>query len=414
MRIAYICCDPGVPVFGNKGCSVHVQEVLREFVGRGFEIDLFAMRIGGEAPSDLSGVEVHRIEVGKKSDAHTRERRLLDSNDSLKVLLAEHGPYDLVYERYSLFAYAAMEYARNQSIAGVLEVNSPLVEEQLRYRTLLNAELAEQLTRRVMVAAGVVIAVSEEVAQYVGKQRLDQEQIHVIPNGVDIHRFKQQCARDRMPPSGSFTIGFVGTLKPWHGVASLIEALSVMNAQGESARLLIVGDGPERGSLESQASKVMNNGTTRVEFIGAVHPREVPLLLARMDVAVAPYPEQEHFYFSPLKLIEYMAAGLPTVASRIGQIANTIVHEETGLLYQAGDVQGLASALIRLKRHPKLRISLGTAARAAAESRFTWATAVNRILAIASSIKPSHRSSVVPPPHFPLGSRKSTKPTATS
>ena len=117
-------------------------------------------------------------------------------------------------------------------------------------------------------------------------------------------------------------MGFVGTLRPWHGVEGLIEAFAVLHGLDPDVRLLIVGDGPLRNTLESMAA---DRGVSHaVDFRGAVEPSEVPRMLASMDVAVAPYPPLDDFYFSPLKLFEYMAAGCAIVAAAIGQINQTV------------------------------------------------------------------------------------------
>ncbi|MEM1009821.1 MAG: glycosyltransferase, partial [Myxococcota bacterium] len=71
-------------------------------------------------------------------------------------------------------------------------------------------------------------------------------------------------------------------------------------------------------------------------FTGAVPPEQIPGLLATMDTAVAPYPTNLDFYFSPLKVVEYMAAGLPVVVSRIGQLIDLVDDDITGLLAEGG------------------------------------------------------------------------------
>ncbi|BDI16340.1 hypothetical protein ANSO36C_21420 [Nostoc cf. commune SO-36] len=63
MRIAYICADPGIPVFGQKGCSIHVQEVIRALQKQGSQVTLFATQIGGELPADLANVVVHQLQL---------------------------------------------------------------------------------------------------------------------------------------------------------------------------------------------------------------------------------------------------------------------------------------------------------------------------------------------------------------
>ena len=90
---------------------------------------------------------------------------------------------------------------------------------------------------------------------------------------------------------------------------------------------------------------------------------EVANWLRQMDVGVAPYPEMEPFYFSPLKIYEYMAAALPVVASRVGGLDRVVREQKTGLLYPPGDAAGLQAALAGLRADPALCRRLGQAAR---------------------------------------------------
>src|SRR5262249_55329491 len=122
------------------------------------------------------------------------------------------------------------------------------------------------------------------------------------------------------------------------------------------------------------------------QLTGAVPPSEVPRLLAGMDAAVAPYPKLPRFYFSPLKVYEYMAAGLPVVASRLGQLEELIRHGINGLLCPPGDAAALAAALAGLRADPGLRRRLGETARATVLRQHTWEAAVGRILCLAEAI----------------------------
>jgi len=103
-----------------------------------------------------------------------------------------------------------------------------------------------------------------------------------------------------------------------------------------------------------------------------------------MDVAVAPYPESQRFYFSPLKVYEYMAAGRAVVVSRVGQLESLIQHEVSGLLCPPGDAVALAAALERLRCEPELRSRLGRAARACVLPGHTWEALADRVLQLAS------------------------------
>ena len=379
MRIAYICADPGIPVFGTKGSSIHVQEVIRGFLRHGAQVDLFATRLDGDIPEDLRGVGLHWLPALPKGDLAVREQASLGANRSLSAALERQGPFDLVYERYSLWSFAGMEYARSHGLRGVLEVNAPLIEEQVRYRGLVNRSGAEQVAQRVFVAASKVLAVSEEVARHVEHYPSMRSRLHVVPNGVDPARFPAglQPSYPAANPA-TFTVGFVGTLKPWHGLNVLVEAFAAFHRAVPNSRLLIVGDGPERENLVSSAAAA--GILEAMHLTGAVPLEQIPGHLASMDVAVAPYPQQDDFYFSPLKVYEYMAAGLPIVASRIGQVARLIRDEENGLLCHPGDPAALVAALERIRQEPTLGTRLGANAREAVLREHTWDAVVQRVL----------------------------------
>ena len=298
----------------------------------------------------------------------------------LRGALQSLGPFDVVYERHSLWSYAAMEYARETGITGLLEVNAPLLEEQARYRKLPHPTLAKQTVSRAYAASTTLLAVSEGVAKYVNEHPEADGRVHVVPNGVDPARF----ARPSRSPKRNdrFTVGFVGTLKPWHGLATLVDAFAELRKRVSCADLLLVGDGPERKELEQQIKRL--GLAVAVTFAGAVSPEEIPQYLERMDVSAAPYPPLEGFYFSPLKIFEYMAAGKAIVASAVGQITDILADGETALLCPPGDVGSLTSALEQLHDDPTLRQRLGRKARTIARQRHTWDEVARKIIDAAS------------------------------
>ncbi len=381
MRIAYVSADLGVPIFGRKGCSIHVQEVVRALKNRGAEVEVFSANASGTPAMGLDDLRVHSLPRPPKGDLAAREQAALAANGELRAALAREPPYDLVYERYSLWSFAAMESARAANTPGLLEVNAPLIEEQAEHRGLVDRAGAQRVAEQVFGAATVILAVSEEVAAYVAQFPGTRHKIQVVPNGVSPNRFSPGLAPTLPRPAGAFTVGFVGTLKPWHGLSILVEAFARLRRRHPEARLLIVGDGPERDRL---AADLAAGGLTEaVHLAGAVDASAVPGWLASMDVGVAPYPPLAHFYFSPLKVYEYMAAGLPVVASRIGQLKNLIEEGRNGLLVTPGDAAGLAAALERLRSDPELRARLGQAARSTVLEQYTWDAVAQRVLCLA-------------------------------
>ena len=404
-RIAYICADPGVPVFGRKGCSIHVQEVVRALLRRGVKISLFASRFDDAPPSDLADVVTHPLPCPRDGELATREQLCLKANQDLRRLLYAHGPFDFVYERYSLWSFSGMNYARANHIPGLLEVNAPLIEEQAAHRGIVDRAGAEQVATRAFTDATALIAVSDGVGDYLRRRGVCADAVQVIPNGVNPERFDvagrarhsvraEQCQRDdgahgvtrpTRDCHGDFTIGFVGTLKPWHGVAVLLEAFELLHREFPNTRLLLVGDGPERANLEARVKQLGLEAAT--QFTGAVAAEEIPAQLAAMDVAVAPYPLLDNFYFSPLKAYEYMAAGCATVASRIGQLDGLIQHEQNGLLCEPGNADDLAAQLTRLLADETLRQKLAAAGRRTILRGHTWDHVAGRILELAGRME---------------------------
>lgn len=376
MRGAYVCADPGVPIFGHKGCSIHVRELVRALRAEGVELTLFAASAEGSAPSDLADLPVRAI-TGVRGEPGASA--VGDANAAIATALAGAGPLDFVYERYSLWSFAAMEYARDRGIPGLLEVNAPLVEEAARHRGLRDRAGALRVAEKVFGAASYLLPVSGPLADHLRRGFDRCAPIVVTPNAVDPARFPEPAARAGR--AGPLTLGFVGSLRAWHGIDELADGFSRVSALVPEARLLVVGDGPERDRLERALVDAGVDG--RSDFTGAVSSERVPELLASVDVALAPYPPLEPFYFSPLKVFEYMAAGCAIVASAIGQVAEVIEDGRTGLLHAPGDGDAMARHCLALQADPALRARLGSAARATVAQRYSWSAVAEQVMDLA-------------------------------
>ena len=235
------------------------------------------------------------------------------------------------------------------------------------------------------------------MARWVADRVESADHVHVVPNGVDTG-FVRPAGFEARPAHAErgtrhlnhrrgFTVGFVGTLKPWHGVEVLLESFARLARADGTTRLRLVGDGPQREALEEQARGL--GVRERVDLVGAVAPEDMPAELAAMDVAVAPYPQLPDFYFSPLKIYEYLAAGLPVVASDIGPCAQILDDGGLGVLVTPGDPTELAAVLAGLRSDDRLRAELGQAGRQAAVARHDWSLVVSRILSTLPSRPPS-------------------------
>ena len=371
----YVCTDPGVPAFGAKGCSVHVQEVLRQLVRRYRTVHLITTRLGGTPPPELRGVVVHELPRPSGGDLAEREGAQCAADATAAVLLAglcRLLPVAVVYQRYALWSAATLETARRLGVPSVLEINAPLLTEQATHRGLHDTAEATRRTTRLLAAADAPVAVSGPVATWAAGLDPRGRTIPVLPNGVDVDRFTPAGVRDT-----AAVVAFSGTFKPWHGLDLLVDATAAVRACGPQLRLLLVGDGPDLAATVARA----HDAGLPVTTTGQVAPEAVPALLRGADLAVAPYPAGPH-YFSPLKVVEYLAAGLPTVASAIADLPHLVADGSEALLVPPGDVGATAAALTRLATDPVLRRRLALAGRRAAEQRFGWASVLDRTLAL--------------------------------
>ncbi len=369
MKLAYICADRGISLLGHKGASVHLRSLAAALAARGNEVILACRTSEGpnQPPPDVA-VRV----MPASEDEHPKW---------IRELLRESGA-DVVLERYSLSSGPAAEAARAAGTPFVLEVNAPLVEEAARYRGLRDAETWRAREHAVLASADAVIAVSAGVRNHVVAAGVSAAHVFVVHNGVDLAVFQKatgSAARQPGRVDNEVVVGFAGSLKPWHGVDVLLQAFAQVPGR---PRLLVVGDGPMRTDLEDLAASL--DLTSRVRFAGAVPHAEMPGMLAAMDIGVAPYTAQDGFYFSPLKVAEYLAAGLPVVASDQGDLREIV--GDAGVLVPPDDIAALAAALARLCREPALRQTLSAAARVRAAA-FDWFQVAGRVEAVISSVR---------------------------
>lgn len=353
MRIAYVCADRGIPLRGTKGASGHLRNLAAALVRSGHQVVLACTRLDGpNPPPDGADVEQVPPEAGP---------------DWFGALFRSHR-VEAVLERYSLETGAALPAATELALPYALEVNAPLVDEAARFRGLANVESWTARERSALSAAPRVIAVSGAVRRHAIASGAAPDNVTVIANGVDLGRYGGDLAspRHELGLDGRVVVGFAGSLKPWHGVARLVDA--VRRLPDEYA-LLVVGEGPDLETLRASASD-------RIVFTGAVPQAEVPRHLAAMDIAAAPFEPQEDFYFSPLKIPEYLAAGLPVVATDQGDLPDLV--GDAGLIVPPGDTEALAAAIARLGADPELRRRCADAARARAAT-MSWDAAAERV-----------------------------------
>lgn len=266
--------------------------------------------------------------------------------------------------------------ARLLKLPIVLEVHTPFyLERKLRgHRT---SELLRRFERMQWRAADRIWVNSHELETIIAENIDRRDRLVCIPHGIRMEQFIRHARRH---PHDTIWVIFVGSFYHWHGVELLIDAFASVLEHAPGARLRLVGDGLTRHACEERAQHLGISGA--VEFTGWVSREQVLEYLAEADIGVAPYLELETFYFDPVKIIEYMAAGLAVVASRQGSIARTVEHGKDGLLIPPDDVNALAEAIATLASDAALCRQFGEAAREKIARNQSWDVVAGRILSL--------------------------------
>jgi starch synthase len=364
MRILYCAIDQAVP--GTKGGSVHVIAVAEGLAKLGHEVHVLAAPGDGPAPSGLVHWTAMRPPFGVNQLRWLRSR-------AVRQLAASLRP-DVIIERYYNFGGEGILAGRRAGALTVLEVNAPVIDYPGSSKALVDRALIVEPMRRwrerLCRLATLIVTPDATILP----KGTPAGKVMRLEWGADTDRF-HPAATGAPPfarPPGTVAI-FAGAFRRWHGAIDLVRAIKILRAQNDRrVSAVLVGDGPELPHVRREAE-----GVDGIVFTGALPHDRMPAALAAADVGVAPFDVAAHaplslaFYWSPLKVFEYMSSGLPVVAPRIRRIASLVSHNDEGILYDPPTAAALAGALTQLS-DPSLRETMGRRARDRALREYGW------------------------------------------
>ena len=364
MRILYCAIDQTVP--GTTGGSVHVTAVAQGLAELGNDVHVLVTRGVGS----FSRGPVQWIPMSPPLGA----RELRWTRTSAVRRLAQRLKPDVVIERYYNFAGEGIAAGEAVGATTVLEVNAPVIDHPGSIKALIDRALIVQPMRRwrERVCARTDLIVTPSAA--ILPAQTPPAKILELEWGADTDLFRpglnSQAPFERPAPVVAI---FAGAFRSWHGAIHLARAIRTLRERGQTQiGAVFVGDGPELRNVRAAA-----RGLDGIIFTGPLPHTTMPACLAGADVGVAPFEIGAHralslgFYWSPLKIFEYMAAGLPVVAPAVDRIPTLVGHEREGLLYDDQAPGALANTLERLS-DLSLRQSLGSAARTRAVAEYSW------------------------------------------
>lgn len=287
---------------------------------------------------------------------------ILASWRAVRLVRSQETPFDVIHCHGNLSGLilsffkssSTLVYSEHDSTPWSCRYPNPI---QSMIRKILYTLLDARLFRR---ADLTLVLYSAQKAEIMERWDVAEDAIDVVPNGVDIQRFAPSVEKNSSVEPSGYCL-FVGRLESRKGVDILIRAL----ADCDTA-LVIVGDGPNRGRLETLAADL--GVADRITFSGAITNGRLAEYYSNARMFVLP----SHSEAFPLSLLESMACGTPFIASRVGANADMVSTTNAGLLFDPGDPVGLAHKMQELINDTDRADEMGRRGRIAAESVFAW------------------------------------------
>ena len=364
MRILYVATDQVVP--GSTGGSIHVLEVARGLAARGHEVEAVIHDAGGAPEPQSEGrLTWRRIRW-------TPEHRFfrLRARPQVERLARAFGA-EAVIERYYNFGGEGILTAERLALPSLLEVNSPLVDPAGSLKAALDAALLVRPMRRhrerLATLASALIAPILEIVPAFARGKTE-----VVTWGANVESFsparRDDAVRARLGiPASAVAILFSGSFRPWHGVHVFEAAARRLRAREDL--FFVLAGGPEAGPASD----------FRGVRLGKLAYQAMPEVTAACDIGVAPYDTARlrdlslGFFWSPLKIFEYMASGLPTLTIPRPPLTEIVRDNQEGAFFEEANPDDLARALGALGDDRALRRRLGANARARVVERYSWA-----------------------------------------
>ncbi len=409
MKIGYLMQAGAADMLASplSGPANHVRHVCQELTALGHSVeillDLHGQLWHSSNLRDYRPVHVSVLEHGPWRLFQSVTRRLQGSLqlphaaffEALHFAVACQqimGDCDLFIERMGWLGYGGSMAAQWLNIPLCLEVNGDHLDEM----TMLGVAprgvqkwLSMQLMGWATGHAAHVITTGDGWRQrFLERWPVDATQVTAVENGSEVVNLLQRNRLASFTPyeeSQSIRLVYVGGFETWHGITNLLHALAGAVAQGANVALYLIGAGPEQETIERTIHELQL--TEIVTLTGFLDIQGLSAYLAQSDIGLCPYCGRVEY--SGLKLLDYKAAGLATIASGANGQPTVLHHGETGWIVPPCDIAALTAAIVHLSSDHELRRRIGQAARIEAEREHSWHHTAQRLETIFQRVQPS-------------------------
>lgn len=287
---------------------------------------------------------------------------------------------EMIYERYSLFLFISVWWAKKNNIPIILEINdSSLVH---RVRKLFFVSLARKFERWIFKNATGLVFISSEFQQIAQQEFGEIAPSVVSPNAADLDAFiidekQAKTLRESLNIDDKIVIGYVGAFVHWHGIDWFVDMIADQLKQHPNIVLLLIGDGVSYEPIEQRIKQA--NIEDQVILTGRVQHNKVSDYLSAMDFGILP---DSNNYGSPMKLFEFMAMGKGMVVPDFTPITEVVKDNETSWLFPANDRQACIDKTLAVAEDRLAQQQVGINARAYIENERQWQHNAQQLLSL--------------------------------
>lgn len=408
MKIGYLMQEgvPDIRSTAPSGPANHVIHTIKGLRRLGHDVRVLANLEGGTSYSE----DLERFERVRLPGLEDGPRRLIESGVR-RVQSELHLPYlsyfdsrrfaaacaqkladcDVLYERMGWMGAGGSRAARALGVPHVIEINGDHLEE---FEMLGVAPRGAQRWASLAVMGRVTRSAAHAVAAGEGWRRrhverwgTPLEKVSVVENGtamVDMLAPEQlRCRRNGVDGPQPLRLIYVGGFDPWQGLPGLLETTAIVAGSGVDVTLTLAGAGNLDAELRRKTAELGLGEWVR--FTGHLAADALAAELAQADAGVVLYQKRKEY--SGLKLLDYKAAGLATIAVGANGQPALIEHERTGLIIPPNDLGALEAAIRRLAGAPQEAKRMGRAAREEAERMHSWSHTAQAIEAVLERVR---------------------------
>jgi glycosyltransferase involved in cell wall biosynthesis len=377
-----------VDISEEFGPKVHFSNLAKEFANIGFKVLCFVYRAAGKITNSKGkNFNVSFSPNPLIGNLFLRVFKYLFLVPAILWQFFKFRP-DAIYFRFSPPAFLYLSILKlfkffPFNFKTILEFNDWLPEErEIQGERRFKVKLIKFLQVKSSYFSDVIRVVAPGIKENLIKFGVDDRRVAVVENGTDIEHFrpihKKKAKKKIGLDPNCLYVGFIGNFAVWQGVSFLFKVIPEILKEFDNVKFLLVGDGAEMPEIESKAHEFRGD---KVKLTGFVPYKDANFYINSFDIGLAPYIKD--IGFSPLKIRDYAACGVPIISSNI-KGAELIEDSGIGILFPVGDAVSLANSIKKLIKDSDLRSEMGRKGRKLAEERLSWRYIAEQILNMAA------------------------------